>query len=87
MTARSEFSQIANSAEQALVNNASKTLFVNFNSVSISCRGNLLSLSSPDASYSSALNGYCNFTSPALKGQHHLTFIPMNGTLTLRVDD
>jgi hypothetical protein len=86
ITTRSEFSQIANSAELALVNNANKTLFVHLNSVSISCRGNLLSLSSPDASYSSALNGYCSFVTPTLKGEHHLTFIPRNGTLTLGVD-
>ncbi len=86
MTMRSEFSQIANTAELALLNDANETIFVNLNSALISCRANLLSLSSPDASYSTALNGYCNFSSPTLNGQHSLTFIPNHGTLMLRVD-
>ncbi len=86
MTTRSEFSQIANMAELALLNDANKTIFVNLNSASISCKGNLLSLSSPVASYSAALNGYCSFDPVTLNGQHSLTFIANHGILTLRVD-
>lgn len=86
MTSRSEFSQIANTAELALLNDANKTIFVNFYSASISCSANLLSVSSPNVSYSAALNGHCSFSSPTLNGEHSLTFIAKQGNLTLRVD-
>ncbi len=86
MTMRSEFSQIANTAELALLNDVNETIYVNLNSALISCRANLLSLSSPYASYSTTLNGFCNFSSPSLNGRHSLTFIPNHGSLMLRVD-
>lgn len=86
ITMSSQFSQIANTAELALLNDANETILVSLDSASITCRANLLSLASPDASYSTALNGHCNFSSPPLNGQHSLTFIPNHGTLMLRVD-
>lgn len=86
MTMRSQFSQIANTAELALLNDVNETIYVNLNSALISCRANLLSLSSPEASYSAFLNGHCNFSSQSLNGRHSLTFIPNNGSLILRVD-
>jgi len=86
MSTRSEFSQIADAAELALVDNTNRTVIVNLNSASISCTGNLLYISSQVASYSAALNGTCSFSAHGLIGQHRLTFAPRYGSLSMRVD-
>lgn len=86
MTLRSEFSQIADSAEVALVTNSSRSLVVDLNSLSLSCEGSVISLSSGATTYSAVLNGSCDFSYPQLVAKHTLTFIPNNGVLRISVD-